>query len=146
MSPRLAGAEDLPALAALHATAFDTPWPEAELAALLDSPGAFALLAEGEGFILCRSIAGEAEILTLAVAPAARRAGLGRALVEAAAEVAEQRGAEALFLEVAEDNAAALALYRAAGFADAGRRRGYYERQGGTADALVMRRTLNRLV
>ena len=144
MSPRLAGAEDLPSLAALHAEAFEAPWPEAEIAALLDSPGVFALLDEGKGFILCRGVAGEAEILTLAVTPAARRIGLGRTLVEAAAEVAERRGAETLFLEVAEDNAAALALYRAAGFTDAGRRRSYYERRGGAADAIVMRRALNR--
>lgn len=137
---RAARGEDAGDLAALHAAAFASPWSRADLADLLVSPGAFALLAEGEGFILCRAIAGEAEILTLAVAPAARRRGTGRALVEAAAGVAGTLGAETLFLEVAHDNAAALALYDAAGFSRVGLRRGYYATG---ADAVVMRRALN---
>jgi ribosomal-protein-alanine N-acetyltransferase len=136
---RPAKSSDLPALAALHAQAFDTPWGEAEIGVLLDGPGGFALLDDG-GFILCRAIAGEAEILTLAVAPDARRSGKGRALVEAAAVLAAQAGAGSFFLEVAEDNTAAVALYRAAGFAEVGRRRAYY----GQVDAIVMRRALNR--
>lgn len=137
---RAARGEDAGDLAALHAAAFASPWSRADHADLLASPGAFALLAEGEGFILCRAIAGEAEILTLAVAPAARRRGTGRALVEAAAGVAGTLGAETLFLEVAHDNAAALALYDAAGFSRVGLRRGYY---ASGADAVVMRRALN---
>lgn len=135
---RLATPQDVPALAALHAQAFTAPWGEAEIGVLLDGPGGFALLDDG-GFILCRAIAGEAEILTLAVAPTARRSGKGRALVEAAASLAIQTGAQSFFLEVAEDNAAAVALYRAAGFAEVGRRRAYY----GQIDAIVMRRALN---
>ncbi len=137
---RAARGEDAGDLAALHAAAFASPWSRADLADLLASPGAFALLAEGEGFILCRAIAGEAEILTLAVAPAARRRGTGRALVEAAAGVAGTLGAETLFLEVAHDNATALALYDAAGFSRVGLRKGYYATG---ADAVVMRRALN---
>ena len=97
-----------------------------------------------KGFILCRSIAGEAEILTLAVDPARRRRGAGRALVEAAAGMAATLGAEEMFLEVAVDNPAALALYEAAGFARVGRRPGYYARtDGADVDAVVMRRELN---
>jgi len=138
---RPASPDDALALAALHATAFDHAWGAAEIAELTDQPGAFALLAEGEGFILCRAIAGEAEILTLAVDPAARRRGVGRALVEAAAGLARLASAETLFLEVAEDNDAALALYAGAGFEGVGRRRGYY---ASGADAVVMRLALNR--
>lgn len=137
---RAARRDEAPALAALHAAAFDHPWPAAELDALLASPGAFALTVEDEGFILCRAIAGEAEILTLAVVPAARRRGAGRALVEAAAGLAEGLEADALFLEVAHDNVAALALYAGAGFSRVGLRKGYY---ASGADAVVMRRTLN---
>lgn len=139
---RAATVADAPALARLHAEAFDEPWSAAALAGLMGDPGGFALWNEG-GFILIRAVAGEAEILTLAVAPAARRAGLGRALVEAAASEAGAAGAETLFLEVAVDNAAALALYRAAAFEEAGRRKGYYARLGAAPmDALVLRRTL----
>ena len=70
---------------------------------------------------------GEAEILTLAVAPAARGRGLGRALVTAAARHAVAMGANAFFLEVEEGNAPALALYAGLGFLQVGRRSGYYE-------------------
>lgn len=136
------GVDDAAALAAVHAQAFERPWSASEIADLLQTPGVFALGAP-EGFILCRAIVGEAEVLTLAVAPAARRGGLGRALVEAAMQVAALAGAETVFLEVAQDNAAALALYRAAGFRETGRRKGYYRRAEGAIDALVMRRALN---
>jgi ribosomal-protein-alanine N-acetyltransferase len=135
-------------LARVHAQAFDHPWSASEIAELLRSPGAFAMVAEDAApaaFILCRAVAGEAEILTLAVEPAARRRGLARALVEAAAGVARIAGAEAMFLEVADDNVAAIGLYEAAGFDRAGLRRGYYDRgPQGYVDALVMRLDLGR--
>ena len=77
--------------------------------------------------------------------PQARRRGIGAALVEAAALEAARLGATTLFLEVATDNPAALALYERSGFEQAGRRRGYYAREGQPpADALVLRRPLNR--
>ena len=106
--------------------------------------GAASAEASIAGFILARAIAGEAEVLTLAVHQAARRSGLGRALVEAAAGVASAAGAAAVFLEVAVDNPAAIGLYRAAGFEEVGRRRNYYARPKiGAVDGLVMRRDLN---
>ena len=147
MKLRLATVEDAPALAIAHAAAFEAPWPQADIAALLDSPGVVGWLVEGdgpEGMALVRVVAGEAEILTLGVAPSARRRGVGAALVSAAVVVATARGGESLFLEVAADNAAAQALYAAADFVPAGRRAGYYRRPDGAAiDALVLRRALN---
>ena len=118
-----AGPEDAAQLAALHARAFERPWSETETAALLRGVGAVAFATE-DGFILLRALGLEAEVLTLAVAPEARRRGLGRSLVEAALAAAAAGGAEALFLEVAADNAAALALYEGAGFERVGVRRG----------------------
>jgi ribosomal-protein-alanine N-acetyltransferase len=132
------GAADAGALAALHAEAFDAPWNAAAFAALLDQPGVFGVREAG-GFILCRTVLDEAEILTLAVRPDARRAGLASRLVEAAAGLAARGGAERLFLEVAEDNAAARALYDRLGFIQTGRRRGYYARAAGRpSDALLL--------
>lgn len=126
------------ALAALHAEAFDTPWDAASLTALLASPGVFAV-EQPDGFILIRVVADEAEILTLAVRPAVRRSGLGGRLVEAAVVRAAALGAERMFLEVAEDNVAARALYARAGFREAGRRRSYYARSDGSReDALIL--------
>jgi ribosomal-protein-alanine N-acetyltransferase len=138
---------DAAMLAEVHAAAFTAPWTAADILRFADDPGGFVLAAdEGEaltGFILCRVMAGEAEILTLAVRPEFRRRGLACALVEAAATLASQT-AGAMFLEVAEDNAGAIALYAQTGFAVVGRRAGYYARPGAPAvDALVMRRALN---
>ncbi len=132
------------ALAVLHAEAFETPWDADSLSALLASPGVFAI-EEPDGFILIRVVADEAEILTLAVRPSARRGGLGRRLVEAAVVRAAALGAERMFLEVAEDNAAARALYARTGFTEAGRRRGYYARPDGSReDALVLALNFSR--
>lgn len=132
------------AMAALHARCFTTPrpWTAAEFAALLAEPPVFATLAE-TGFALGRVVADEAELLTIAVAPEARRQGEGRALLDGFLRTARARGAETAFLEVAADNAAALALYRWSGFAEAGRRRGYYHSPGNPpVDALVMVKSL----
>lgn len=129
-------------LAQLHAEAFDAPWPESAFADLLAQPGVVAL-SEPDGFILIRTVADEAEILTLAVRPLARRRGLARRMVESAAVLANREGASHLFLEVAEDNFAARALYAATGFQAVGGRAGYYARAGGArVDALVLSRPL----
>jgi ribosomal-protein-alanine N-acetyltransferase len=146
MKLRRADASDALTLARAHASAFDAPWPPEAFSALMGTPGVFALTAvDGApvGVILMRAIAGEAEVLTLAVEPAHRRRGVARALLEAGLAQAAAAEAETCFLEVAADNAAALALYRAAGFEEAGHRGGYYRRADGeTVDALVLRRTL----
>ncbi len=140
---RSATIDDAPDLARLHAEAFDAPWSEAYLGGQIGAAAAFALRDDG-GFVLVRALAGDAEILTLAVSPAARRRGVGRALVKAAAARAHETGAENLFLEVAADNAAALALYADCGFEPVGRRNGYYRRgDGRPMDALVLRKTLS---
>ena len=138
---RPATVAEAPALAALHAASF----PEAErwgadaITLMLEMPGAFGLHGPGAGFVLARVAADEAEILTLAVVPEARRQGQGGALLAAAMAQAAAHGARAMFLEVSEGNDAARALYAAAGFAEAGRRRRYY---ADGADALVLRRGL----
>lgn len=125
-------------LAEIHATAFPAPWDAAAFEALLAQTGVFVLEAP-DGFILLRAVADEAEVLTLAVRPAARRSGQGAGLVEQGAAAAATRGATRLFLEVAQDNVPALALYARAGFAETGRRPGYYARpDGGRQDALVL--------
>ena len=112
------------------------------MAELLATPGTFVFTA-ADGFILVRAAGDEAEVLTLAVAPGARRTGIGSALVEAAASYAFGLGAQALFLEVGVGNAPARALYRQLGFVEAGRRKDYYRATPGKPeDALVLRSDL----
>jgi len=137
------------ALAQTHAAAFERPWDARALREVMAMPGVSGLGIEDEegrlaGFILFQAAAEDAEVLTLAVRPEARRRGWGLALTEAAADAAGRAGSSALWLEAAEDNAAALALYARAGFEITGRRRGYYRAvSGARTDAVLMRRTLN---
>ena len=146
---RIAAPRDAQALAALHARAFDHPWLVTAMADLLGGEGVIALMAEDVsgplGFVMARVVAGEAEILTIAVDPSHRRSGLGQALLAGASDLATEQGGEALFLEVSVDNGAALALYDRAGFVRVGLRRGYYTGPDGRPiDALVLRRNLNK--
>lgn len=127
-------------LAQLHAAAFtlERPWSASEFAALLDSPHV-RLFTRPHGFALTRSVAGESELLTLAVDPDRQRRGIGRDLVRSWLAATADAGAEVAFLEVAADNLPALALYYALGFRESGLRKGYYTRTGApAADAIVM--------
>lgn len=136
---------DPTALAALHAASLrhPRPWTAAEFAALLSARGTL-LVAQPGGLALGRAVAGEAELLTLAVLPALRRQGLGRRLLAGFEAAARAAGAAEAFLEVAEDNAPARALYAAAGWAPAGRRPGYYGPGAAAAgDALILRKGLD---
>lgn len=134
------------ALAALHALCWPRPWPAADFAAAARAPDRLLLVAGDPpgGFGLFQLAGDEAELLMLAVDPALRRGGLGRALVEAGLQGAAQRGADRVLLEVGVTNGSAGALYEAAGFRDAGLRRGYYPGPP-PEDARVMALTLPRV-
>ena len=148
MSPALSPLAPVHAvlIAGMHRISFAEPWDEAAMAGLLAMPGAFGLLAADEaplGFILCRMAADEAEVLTLLVLPPYRRSGLGGRLLAAACAQAASAGAARMFLEVAADNAAGLALYAARGFLPVGRRPRYY---GGRIDALILEKYLGNII
>lgn len=140
-----ASAKDGELLAQLHAAAFPKPWSAAEIVKLLGNPAVFAILSRGttpRGFVMAWAAAGSAEILTLAVAPEARRRGVGASLVIAAGVAARLRGSASMHLEVAETNARARALYAKLGYFEVGRRSAYYAAEGGAVDALVLKRDL----
>jgi ribosomal-protein-alanine N-acetyltransferase len=134
-------------LAQLHATSFAAPWSAEDFAQFLRQPGMTAWVAghkqpgDAAGFILTRRVAEEAEVLTIAVEPAARKRGLGRALLARALDELRTHGVASVFLEVAVNNTAAQALYRALGFTACGTRRNYYQpgQHDGSGDATVMR-------
>ena len=143
-------ADDLPAVARLHALCFpEDSWDEKALGELLAMAGGSGHLVEDSeegrplGLIMDLILAADAEILTLAVTPDCRRQGIGRALLADLFERAWRGGARSIGLEVAADNAPARELYESCGFAPQGRRRGYYQRRGsGSVDALLFRRPL----
>ncbi len=131
---------DAALLAALH-RGFDDPWDEKAFATLLATAGVFGVLAGYDqplGFILCRTAADEAEVLTLFVPAPQRRQGVATALIgQAIAAVRDTAGS--MFLEVAETNTAARGLYETQGFKQVGRRPRYYKN---ATDALILRRDL----
>ena len=129
------------ALAAIHRAAFPPreAWGPDAIALQLALPGVFGLVEQQGGMLLARTAADEAEVLTLAVLPAVRRRGLGRALLLLAMAEARRRGAATMALEVAATNRAGQALYEQAGFAPVGHRRRYY---ADGSDALVLRVSL----
>jgi [ribosomal protein S18]-alanine N-acetyltransferase len=137
-----------PVLAELFGQSFDEPWPLASIENLMAPAGCWGLIAEclkGEvlypcGFALARAVGEEAELLSMGVIPAFRRRGVARAIMEALACQAVQRGAREVFLEVGVDNPSAEHLYRASGFVEVGRRKNYYRRANrDLVDALVMK-------
>jgi ribosomal-protein-alanine N-acetyltransferase len=133
-------------LAALHSEAFETGWCEGAFKDLLNTPGSSACLAlelgEPAAFLLTRRASDEAEIITIATRPRAQRRGVAAQLLASHLAELAQQGVRKVFLEVAASNTAALGLYRALGFSEAGLRKGYYTRAGGAEDAVVMRREL----
>lgn len=144
-----AGPGDVAAIADIHAKSFVARWSAEEFAAFASDSRVTALVVRERqwlggswvaAFIVCRTVAGEAEVLTLAVDPSRRRRGHGRMLVEAALRRLYQEGAQALFLEVDDTNTGALKLYRSLGFAQVGERKAYYaDGNGRRSSALVMR-------
>lgn len=135
-----------PAIATMHAALFASPWDAAAIAALLAHPGSIALVATSGhpsnviGFALAQIAADEAEIITLGVVADWQRGGVATRLVDGLKRAAARGGARTLFLEVADSNRPARALYARADFAEAGRRKGYYARSGAPPeDAVVMR-------
>ncbi|MFT8718340.1 ribosomal protein S18-alanine N-acetyltransferase [Acetobacter sp.] len=129
-------------LAALQGAAFapSARWQEKAFSELFATPGVTALLGSIDGtpvgFVLARSVADEAEILTLAVSPSCQRRGVARALMEKLMTLLAERETERLFLEVSVNNCPARALYTACGFTCAGTRKRYYE-DGSDAEVMV---------
>lgn len=144
-------AADLDFAAELHSEAFDRPWSGDEFASLLSQDGTFGFVARrigGQrtapaGFVLARLAADEAEVLTIAVARRCRRQGVGRLLMDTVLQRLHADRAAALFLEVDEENAGALALYGRLRFQEVGRRPAYYgDAHGRKTSALVLKRML----
>jgi ribosomal-protein-alanine N-acetyltransferase len=140
---------DADMLAEIHGDAFIRAWSADDFASLVASPAVFALavrrdspfgLRRTAGFIIVRKAADEAEILTIAIRAPSRGRGYGRLLMDEALRRLYRDRVASCFLEVDQENAAALALYKALGFVRVGERKNYYQTLSGEArPALVMR-------
>ncbi|MBV1927010.1 MAG: GNAT family N-acetyltransferase [Rhodobacteraceae bacterium] len=132
-------------MATLHAAGFtqSRPWSADEFVTLLSSPHCFAV-GDTRCFALVRVIADEAELLTIATHPDYLRQGLALRCMANWQEQARLRGAAKAFLEVAEDNSAACALYVKCGFVHIATRPAYYNRSPlRSVDAIVMQLTFS---
>jgi len=139
---------DLSHLADIHREGFTHGWSDGELAKLMANESYFCLVTRQKGkadkppvaFIMVRTAADEAEIITIATKKSARRKGAALQLLEAVIRRLQGNRATSLFLEVDENNAAAIQLYRKLGFKKVGERKGYYVAQDreNPSTALVM--------
>ena len=137
-------------LSMLHRACFpEEPWEPQAMSKIMAIPGFFARIAweddEPVGFALALDLGGECEILALGIVPGRRRAGTGLALLNSICGEVLRRGGHSVFLEVAADNAGALALYGVGDFIQIGRRTNYYRRSTGPVDALVLRRMIAQI-
>ena len=137
---------DVPAMVEIERRAFSDPWSEGSFREALTSPWTFGLVGISSrgvaGYLIAREVAGTGEILNLAVAPEARRRGLGGELLRAGLGALRRRRVNEVFLEVRESNRSAQALYTAQGFRPVGQRAGYYRNP--REDALVLRLALEQ--
>lgn len=142
---------DVPAAAAIEAVSIPRPWPEEALARdVTRNPSAAYFVARGReegvapdggtdrvlGFVGTWRQVDEVHVTTIAVHPAWRRRGIGRALMLRVLDHAISAGAAIVTLEVRVSNAAAQRLYAQLGFEPVGQRKGYYSDNG--EDALVL--------
>ena len=136
---------DVPAVAALEKSCFSVPWSEESIRGELQNETAhiwtLSACREIVGYIGVHIVLDEAEVMNLAVAPAFRRRGFGRLLLQTALAFCRKNGCAFLSLEVRESNAPAVALYTALGFSVCGRRKQYYQQP--TEDALLLQCALS---
>ena len=137
---------DLPEIIALERGCYSDPWPASAFASLPGNDRVYFGVARNRdrghvvGYAIAWYVMDEGELANLAVAPAARRQGVGRSLLDAVMSDAAERGTKQLYLEVRASNVAARELYAAREFEEVGKRKSYY--RSPTEDALILRRTL----
>lgn len=138
-----AGPERAAQIAELHAQLFAPAWSEQSVRELLEQPAAVSYVAlvgqpaAPAGYVMCQIAGDEAEILSVGVALAHQRRGLGVLLLEGMRRVLQRQDIHKLFLEVAASNAAAHGLYGQLGFREIGRRKAYYRHADGRTEDAV---------
>lgn len=132
--------DDASGIADIEAATFPDPWDFRSVTDLITTEGAMCFTArDGDrvvAYVIGRLIAPEGEIYRVAVDPEYRRRGIAYRLLDYAVKTSRGKGLESLFLEVRSMNHPAISLYRAYGFVEVGRRKGYY--RDPTDDAIIM--------
>lgn len=140
MSARFANMDDFYAILAIEKVAHFHPWPESVLRHYLSKTHCVWVL-ENEQRVVAYAvntlIAGDAELLMIAVSPQAQGRGYGRQLMNAIHQYLQEQQAEQWFLDVRASNDSAINLYESMGFAQVGARANYYPSPDGHEDALL---------
>lgn len=145
VSLKIADPDQSAEIADLHMKLFNPPWDVASVQPLLEAPAAVAFVARvgfpptTAGFIIGQVAADVSEIISIGVGAQWQQRGLGRILFGAFTRAGARAGAKRVFLDVAADNTAAIALYKGLGCSEVGRRKAYYTRhETPSVDAIVM--------
>ncbi len=139
---------DLPAVLAAEAVLHESPWSSGNFRDSIAADHQLWVAEDGDallGYAVSSQVLDEAELLTIGILPAYQRRGYGRELLRQVLTKAHAAGAQKMFLEVRSGNHPAHALYLREGFAEIGRRRGYYPAKAGREDAIVMAFDMERL-
>jgi len=139
---RKLNSDDVSAMTKLHAESFIQGWSEEDMALHVKKDivlGCGQLLSS---FLIIRTAVDQAELLTIAVDQSLKRTGLATKLLKAGESHALSKGADIIFLEVAEDNPSAIAFYRKMDYQEFARRPAYYKRANGRVAALQFRKQL----
>ena len=136
---------DLDRVAEIDSQTFEFAWTREQFQSSFEAGHHFLLVKDGAmtvGFAVYMQVFEQAELLTIAVAPAFRHKGYAQMLIEAMCANLMKKGAEQLFLEVRISNQPARSLYEKMGFNEISRRKGYYPTKTGHEDAIVMQKNL----
>ena len=135
------GQKDITGVSKIEKRCFSDSWsPEAVREGLESSLDTWLVLKEEEGvlgYCVFRIIAGEGELLRIAVSPELQGRGLSKKLMDRMVEYSKKKKAEPMFLEVRESNEKARNLYRSYGFSEEGIRKNYY--QDPVENAVIMK-------
>lgn len=127
--------EDCYTAAQIHKDGFYRSWKAQEIKDLIEKPMIFGLKVQSHnnllGFILWSEASDEAEILTLVIHPSHQRQGLSTLLLQSFFSLLMKKMITKIFIEVAEDNRGAIALYKSLDFIYLNQRPNYYSRDGG---------------
>ncbi|WP_370292100.1 ribosomal protein S18-alanine N-acetyltransferase [Thalassolituus sp.] len=137
---RVADTDDLAAVMKIERAAHAYPWSEKIMLRYLQKKDAVWILEEDNQHLahaVVSLVLDEAELLMITVAPEFQRRGFGKQLLSMMMNKLQAAGATCLFLEVRASNTPAILLYEGLGFAETGRRRGYYPTPSGREDALL---------
>lgn len=138
---------DVPSVVDIERRAYAFPWSRGVFLDCLRVPYHCEVLEEERllaGYSVLAVAADEAHLLNLCIDPVAQGRGLGGFLLDHLLRTATRAGNRIIYLEVRPSNAAALSLYKRAGFSRIGVRRNYYRAADGREDALVLARALQQ--